>query len=191
MKILNRCVTGLYVLCGLTATLGILAAWATNGALLARYYAFLKQDAHLFKTGIGALGIVLIGVFWLVQWFDFMYHSRAISFNNPGGRVNVSLRAIEQFISSRILTQIPGVHSIRVRTALNSRGLETRIYLKLLAGTNIPETCAHIQEITKNYLQDVVGVERIASIEISVSNIIAMKNNSPEKPVDNDAHAET
>jgi len=172
MKIWSRIVGIVYILCGFCLTVGFLSLWA-NPSLMDKFFPLIQE--HISRFGIAGMIIILIGIVWLVNWFDFLYRTRAISFDNPGGRVKVSLRAIEEFITSRISTQIHGIKTLRVKTSLSARGLETFINLKLLAGINIPETCANIQEITKNYLQDVVGVERVATIEVFVSNIIAQE----------------
>ncbi|MCM8811155.1 MAG: hypothetical protein NC917_05865, partial [Candidatus Omnitrophica bacterium] len=50
--------------------------------------------------------------------------------------------------------------------------LETKVNLKIVSKLSITETCSTIQELIKRYLQDTIGIERIANIEIYVSNII-------------------
>lgn len=172
MKIWSRIVGSIYILCGFCLAAGFLSLWA-NTSFMDNLFPLIQEN--IFRFGIAGMVILLIGIVWLVNWFDFSYRTRAISFDNPGGRVKVSLRAIEEFVSSRISTQIHGIKTLRVKTSLSARGLETFINLKLLAGINIPETCANIQEITKNYLQDVVGVEHVATIEVFVSNIVAQE----------------
>jgi uncharacterized alkaline shock family protein YloU len=189
MKIWSRIVGTVYVLCGLTLALGFLLLWA-NEQLLNKCISFWQ--AHTLQVGLTGMIVVLTGIVWLVNWFDLLHRNRAISFDNPGGQVRISLRAIEEFINSRILTQIPGVKGLRVRAGLSSRGIETAINLKLLAGLNIPETCANIQEITKNYLHDMVGVERVSVIEIFVSHILVRENLEalPEKETEPTADQE-
>jgi len=183
MRTFSRVVGVLYILTGTVAAAFLLSMWASSGGFLVDFAAFASQEVNLVRLGVAGLVLLLIGIVWIVLWFDSAYRNRAVVFNNPGGRVNVSLRAIEEFVTSRILTQIPGAEGIRVKTSMTARGLETLIRLQLVAGTNVPETCAHIQEITKNYLQDVVGVERIATIDIFVANIIARDNGTtPEEP---------
>jgi len=176
MKICGRIVKTIYILCGILLVVGILFIWA-NQNFLETYNSFIKNNIN--KIGLGGTAVLIFGIIYLVNWFDFLYRNRSISFDNPGGKVRVSLSAIEEFITSRISTQNPGVENLKVVTSLSARGLETNINLQLLAGTNIPETCASIQEITKNYLQDVVGVERVAGIEIFVSNIIVKEKAKP------------
>lgn len=174
MKLLNKIVGTIFVLCGLFSVVGILLLWVKPKSVESCSQFF---TVHNLGIGLAALLIFIAGILWLVNWFDHIYRTKAIAFDNPGGKVQVSLRAIEEFVASRISVQVLGVKSIKVKSSFGSKGLETFINLKFLAGVNIPDTCAHIQEITKNYLQDVVGVERISSIEILVSRIIVGKEN--------------
>jgi uncharacterized alkaline shock family protein YloU len=178
MRIFSRIVGTFYVATGAASSLLLLFLYADDG-FHASVVVRLADRALLLRLFIAGLVLVLAGVVWVVNWFDAAYRNKAITFDNPGGKVNVSLRAIEEFVTSRILTQIAGAKGLRVRTFLSSRGLETAIRIQMMAGINVPETCAHIQEITKNYLQDVVGVERIAAIDIYVSNILARENGQP------------
>ncbi len=43
--------------------------------------------------------------------------------------------------------------------------------MKIGGGFNIPEFTSQVQELIKNYLEDVVGVERVSHIEILVTSI--------------------
>ncbi|MCM8768975.1 MAG: alkaline shock response membrane anchor protein AmaP [Candidatus Omnitrophica bacterium] len=187
MRIWNRIVASIYVLTGLFFTLSVLFLWV-NEKWLELYQSFLTR--YLFRIGLASLIVLMLGITWLVNWLDTLYHNRAITFDNPGGKVKVSLKAIEEFVSSRILNQIPGVKSLKIRAGLSPRGLETGIRLKLMAGANIPETCAHIQEVTKNYLQDVVGVERVSTIEVFVSSIIVKEVEKAEGSSQEEAEPE-
>jgi hypothetical protein len=172
MKIWSRIVGTLYIIAGVFLTFFFLTMWA------AVERGFLDSVTQYAEDNISAFGIigmvlVIIGIIWVVYWFDYMYRTKVVSFDNPGGKIKISLRAIEDYINSMLLKQMPGIRSLRVKTALSARGLETRIALKLYANLNIPEICSNIQGITKDYLQDAVGVERISNIEVFVTSIKA------------------
>ena len=168
MRIFGRVVGIIYVLCGITLVIFFLTIWA-NSELINTTEQFLNENI----TTIGgiAIGIVILGIIYIVNWFEYINKTRNVSFDNPGGKVKISLKAIEDSITALILREIEGIKSLRVKNYVSPKGLETKIYLKLLSGLNIPETCSTIQEITKNYLQDAVGVERVSNIEIIVTNI--------------------
>jgi len=168
MRIFGKVVGIIYILCGITFVIFLLSIWA-NSELINTIEGSLNENI----TTIGgiAIAIVILGVIYIVNWFEYMNKTRNVSFDNPGGKVKISLKAIEDSITALISKEIEGIKSLRVKNYVSPKGLETKIYLKLISGLNIPETCSTIQEITKNYLQDAVGVERVSNIEINVINI--------------------
>jgi len=172
MKIWSRIVGTLYIIAGVFLAFFFLTMWA------AVERGFLDSVTQYAKDNISAFGLigmvlVITGIIWVVYWFDYMHRTKVVSFDNPGGKIKISLRAIEDYINSMLMKQMPGIRSLRVKTALSARGLETKIALKLYANLNIPEICSNIQGITKDYLQDAVGVERISNIEVFVTSIKA------------------
>ncbi|MGC8976611.1 MAG: alkaline shock response membrane anchor protein AmaP [Candidatus Ratteibacteria bacterium] len=169
MKILSRIVGTIYILIGIIFVFCLLSFFS-NENLCENFFNFVKNNSY--KVGIFSIFVLITGIIWLVNWFDYIYKAKTISFDNPGGKVKISLRAIEDSITTTILRQIDGIKTIKVKTFLTPRGLETNINLKLFANLNISDVCSNIQELTKTYLQDTIGVERIANIEIYVSNLI-------------------
>ncbi len=168
MRIFGKVVGTIYVLCGIILVIFFLTIWA-NSELIHTTEQLLKENI----TTIGgiAIGIVILGVIYIVNWFEYINKTRNVSFDNPGGKVKISLKAIEDSITALISREVEGIKSLKVKNYVSPKGLETKIYLKLISGLNIPETCSTIQEITKNYLQDAVGVERVSNIEVNVTNI--------------------
>jgi len=187
MKIWNRIVSGIYTLAGICFAFFFLTAWAVKKD-------FISAAAEYVETNISMLGfagaaMVFMGIVWVVNWFDYSYKTKTVSFDNPDGKIKISLRAIENYISSMLVKQIKGIHSLRVKTSVSSKGLNTKISLKLFSQFNIPDLCTHIQEATKNYLQDAVGVERIGNIEIFISSIKS-NGQSEEEDIEEDTEAE-
>ncbi|HDN98072.1 MAG TPA: alkaline shock response membrane anchor protein AmaP [bacterium] len=178
MRVWTKIVNGIYILMGVILSISLLCFWA-KPELSKTYINFLS--ANLSKIGIISMVVVLVGILWIVNWIDNIIKMRAISFENPGGEVKISLSAIEEFITSRISTQTSGVKDVKVKTSISPKGLETFITLKLEGGLNIPDICANVQELTKSYLQNVVGVERVSSIQVYVSNIIPEESQTEEE----------
>lgn len=169
MKIWSRIVGTIYILIGIFFIFCLLSFFS-NENLCESFLSFIKNNSY--KVGIFSIVILIMGIVWIVNWFDYIYSTKAVSFDNPGGKVKISLKAIEDSITATILRQIEGIKTIKVKTIVTSKGLETKINLKLFSNLNIPDVCSNIQELAKNYLQDTIGVERISNIEIYVSNII-------------------
>ncbi len=170
MKIWSRIVGILYIIAGVFLAFFFLTVWAAGGkSCLDKTVQYINNNISAF--GIIGMVLVIIGIVWVVNWFDYVYRTKVVSFDNPGGKIKISLRAIEDYINSMLMKQMHGIRALKVKTALSARGLETKIILKLYANLNIPETCSSIQELTKDYLQDAVGVERISNIEVFVTSI--------------------
>jgi len=174
MRIWSRIVSSIYILLGIFF-LFCLLSFFSNENLCESFFSFIKGNSY--KVGIFSITILIIGIIWLVNWFDYIYKTKTVSFDNPGGKVKISLKAIEDYITATIKRQIDGIKTIKVKTIVTSKGLETKINLKLSSNLNIPEVCSNIQELAKNYLQDTIGIERISNIEIYVSNIIGTSEN--------------
>jgi uncharacterized alkaline shock family protein YloU len=168
MKIFSIILQGFYIILGF-CSIFLMAIFWVKPELIQSTLEFSQQN--ILIIGITALTIILVSILWLVYWVDFRIRTKSITLENPEGKVRISLKAIEEFIITKIVSQIRDIHAIRVRAAITSRGLETLISLKIAENYNIPELTAQIQELTKNYLQDVVGVERVSHIEIILTGI--------------------
>jgi len=178
MKIWSRIVGTIYILLGIFF-LFCLLSFFSNENLCDSFLNFIKGNTY--KVGIFSITILIMGIIWVVNWFDYIYKTKTVSFDNPGGKVKISLKAIEDYITAMIKRQINGIRTIKVKTVVTSKGLETKINLRLTPNLNIPEVCSNIQELTKNYLQDTIGIERISNIEIYVSNIVGISEKDEEK----------
>lgn len=171
MRIWSRIVGTLYIIAGTIFSFLLLTLWATGAkeGIINKITLFIHNN--ISEVGITGIVFILIGVVWVINWFDYIYRTKVIAFENPGGKIKISLRAIEDYINSMLMKQIQGIRSLKVKNAISSKGLETKIRVKLYAHLNIPEICSRIQEITKEYLQDAVGIERISNIEVFVTSI--------------------
>ncbi len=168
MRIFTRIVQTLFILVGLISVCFLAFCWV-KPEILIKAHQYI--ETNLLKCGLGGFSLVLIGIIWLVYWFDHVVRTRSISLDNPHGKVRISLKAIEEFIGTKIGAQMKNIKSMRVKASLGSHGLETSIQMKITSGYNIPEITSQIQELIKNYLQDVVGVERVSHIEIIITSI--------------------
>ncbi|HNS32452.1 MAG TPA: alkaline shock response membrane anchor protein AmaP [bacterium] len=169
MKILNIIISTIFTISGICLAFFFLTVWAAKPDLLLITAGYIEKNMLVF--GLIGTGMILMGIIWAVNWFDHIYKTKVVSFDNPNGKIKISLRAIENYINSMLIKQIKDIHSLRVKTVISSKGLNTTINLKLFSHFNIPELCTQIQEVTKNYLQDAIGIERIGNIEIFISRI--------------------
>jgi hypothetical protein len=92
MKIWSRIVGTIYILCGIFFVFCLLSFFS-NENLCEIFIDFIKSNSY--KFGIFSIVILVMGVVWIVNWFDYIYRTKAVSFDNPTGKVRVSLKAIE------------------------------------------------------------------------------------------------
>ncbi len=176
MRIWNFIVAAVYIAAGAILSFIFITVWAKTDFM--RLASPFVADNNL-AFGISGLLVILLGLIWSVNWLENRYKAQSISFDNPGGKIKVSLKAIEDYISSTLVAQVEGIRRIKVKARISSKGIETFVDLRLYAGLNIPDVCASIQEMTKNYLQDAVGLDRISSIEVFVKSIKGGGEESP------------
>lgn len=168
MRIFTRLVQTIFILMGIVCVVFLALCWVKPEFIIKISHYI---EANLLRTGITGLSLILLGIIWLVYWMDYVIRTKNISLDNPHGKVRISLKAIEEFISTKIISQMPNIKSMQVKSSIGSHGLETLMQIKITGGYNIPEFTSQIQELIKNYLEDMVGVERVSHIEIFVTSI--------------------
>ena len=126
-------------------------------------------------AGICAGGIMFMSFLLAKLIYGSRQMERTIAFENPNGRVTVSLTALEDLIK-RLIVQIPEVKEIRPHMIANRKGLEVDIKLVLRHEVNIPELTSRFQEIVRRKIEEAVGMEgkinvRVHVIKISLEDI--------------------
>lgn len=96
---------------------------------------------------------------------------KTIAFDNPSGRVSVSLPAMEDLIK-RIMSRVPEVKEVKPAISASKKGLEVNVRMVLRADVNIPEMTSKLQDVIKTKIQDTIGLEETIVVKIHVSKII-------------------
>jgi uncharacterized alkaline shock family protein YloU len=95
---------------------------------------------------------------------------RIISFDNPLGRVTISLSALEDLIRN-LAGRSPQIKEIKPNIVSGRKGLFVNIRLVLRPGVNIQQLTADLQEVIKAKIHDVIGKEERVNIRIHVVKI--------------------
>jgi len=106
-----------------------------------------------------------------------------IAFDNPVGRVSVSLMAIEDLIR-RVVGQLPEVKDARVSIVAGKKGLHVQTRLVLNGDINIPEMTSRIQKAIQHRIQDMIGLEETVAVEVAVVKIVPSADKSKRKKFD-------
>lgn len=163
---------------------GLLIALAFNlftGQYLIEFLAqiFEIQSARLAIGGVGLL-LIIASVCVAQITLGKMSKEKTIAFNNPEGRVTVSLSAIEDFIR-RLSSNMMDIKDLRSNVIAGKKGIEINARVSLWADVNIPQATSSIQAIIKNRVQEMLGIEEPILVKVHVGKIIQKEKKRPKK----------
>jgi len=132
-------------------------------------YSYTVMDARL-AIGVVALLLIIYSLVAIQVAFGNLQREKTIAFDNPNGRVTISLSAIEDFIK-RSSTRIPEVKELRADVKATKKGINILSRVIVYSDANIPDTTERIQNILKNKVQEMLGIEEPISIRVHVAKI--------------------
>ena len=110
---------------------------------------------------------------------------RTIAFENPTGRVSISLSALEDMIKRTVL-RVADVKEIKSNIRATKKGIDVVCRLVLKAEGNIPDTTSRIQDLIKSRIQEILGLEENVTVKIHISKIFSQvdkeKSSHDENP---------
>lgn len=125
------------------------------------------------RYGAMALGAFILLIHFLIyRIFSVNVHrDKIIAFDNPAGRVTVSLGALEDLIH-RLLREVPEVKDSNTRIVAAGRGVNIRTKLVLVVDVDIPGLTSRVQDMIKNKIQDIIGIDENIEVSIYVGKIL-------------------
>jgi hypothetical protein len=157
------------LLVGFTAMLVLAHAVDFNQYLDFLKFIYVDGNASMIAGFIIAATLIISLVFARII-YGRQREERLIHFNNPLGKVTISLSALEDLIR-RLVIHTPQIKEIRPNIISSKKGLDVEIRLVLRSDTNIPDLTADLQETIKRKIQDVVGAEERVNIRVHVVKI--------------------
>jgi len=143
------------------------------------------DDSLRLTTGILA-GILLLLNFMIYMFFSVNVHrDKVIAFDNPSGRVSVSLLALEE-LSKRAISRMAEIKDVRAKIVASKKGLQVKIKLILGSEVNIPDISAKLQALVTKKIQSMIGVDESINVSIFVGKILSERLKE-KKVKDNDA----
>ena len=136
---------------------------------------YVVQTNLNYRIVIGLSGVLLIIIsFSFAQLILARFQrEKTIAFHSPSGDVTIALSAIEDLIRHFVLI-IPQIRELKPDVIVNRKGnIIVNLRVVLRSEANIPELTAHLQEITKAKIQEVLGVEEQIVIRIHIAKIIS------------------
>ncbi|MBF0593791.1 MAG: alkaline shock response membrane anchor protein AmaP [Candidatus Omnitrophica bacterium] len=155
--------------------------------------AFVYNDPKAgMITGVVIVAIMVISIVLARIIYGRQEQERIITFDNPLGRVTISLSAIEDLVR-RMAVRAPQIKEIRPEVSSTKKGIKVDIRLVLRSDVNISELTADLQEMIKRRIQDVIGREervmvRVHVIKIATDIIIPGKKGMDDEEIEPPLH---
>ena len=123
---------------------------------------------------VGLVGLLVIIYSLLAAQVTLgnLQREKTIAFENPSGRVTISLSAIEDFIK-RTAAHISEIKELRPNVTANKKGIHIVSRVVIYSDANIPDATEKMQSILKSKIQEMLGIEEAINIKIHIAKIIA------------------
>jgi hypothetical protein len=195
MRILVRIAIFFYVLVitiiGLSGLLLLAHLVDLNG--YEKFLGYVYRDAKA-----GTIAGVVVAATMLISFalariiYGRQERERIITFDNPLGRVTISLSALEDLVR-RMAVRSPQIKEIRPEIASTKKGIKVDVRLVLRSDVNIADLTADLQETIRRKIQDVIGKEekvlvRVHVIKISTENIHPLKKGMHDDEIEPPLH---
>ena len=136
------------------------------------------------RTAVLAIGAAILLANLLLVLFGLLFmRDRTIETPIDGGRVSVSISAVEQSLA-RTACALPDVREVRVRVRRrsgNPGSLRIRAEYSAWEGTAVKEVTRRLQEVLRMRLQDIVGTDVPLHFDIRLVGIVLKESKKPEE----------
>lgn len=120
---------------------------------------------------LGAAGILLIVLAVLCVFSSLKREPRAKSViveNNVSGEVSITIEAVKTIIMKAV-KKVEGVKEIKAVVSSGNNGLSVYLHMMINPEYSVPEMSTKIQDIVKEYLEDIGGLQ-VDEIKILVDD---------------------
>lgn len=129
----------------------------------------LSTPSNRIIVGIAAIGLLVIAILTLISSFKFETKPISISVQKTlVGEVTITVAAIKVIILKAI-KKIEGIKEVKTSVSSNAQGLIVNLHIMIDPELSVPETTKKIQDIVKQYLEEIGGLP-VAEIRIMVDD---------------------
>ncbi|MDP8265551.1 MAG: alkaline shock response membrane anchor protein AmaP [Candidatus Aceula meridiana] len=166
----------LFYLIVILAIGGIAILFASQGISFADVNYYLGLAYHDASIRVVILGmsviIMLLSLIFAKVILGGGHKERTIAFENPSGRVSISLSALEDTVRRAVL-RVVEVKEMKPAITATKKGIEISCRLILRSEASIPDMTSRLQEIIKERIQDALGIEENVIVRIHITKIIS------------------
>ncbi len=134
-------------------------------------YIHSNLNIRLILGGSG-LTLILISISFAQVILGRFQREKTIAFSTASGEVTIALSAIEDLLKHFIYF-LPEIKELKPDVIAGKRGILVKLRVVLKSEANLPELTAHLQEMTKSKIQEVLGVEEEIITRIHIAKIIS------------------
>ena len=144
-----------------------------------------------FRLITGFAGLLLMGLSLLITQIALsrLEREKTLAFDNPDGRVTVSLTAIEDFMR-KLGSQIPEIKELKPKVSATKKAVIVDTKIILYSETSIPNITEKIQSIVKNRIQDMLGIEEPIIVRVHIHKLIDREEPKKKKHSEKDKKEE-
>jgi uncharacterized alkaline shock family protein YloU len=166
---------GVFIYAVLMLCVGLaLAAIAANIISAEQWAAALNlaKENMYSQAALAVIGgiFIIIGITAPLRIGRKLNKNRIIAFQNPEGEVTISLSAIEDYVR-KVAGTISDIKDMRSRVSAGRRGINIVCDASIYSGANIPEVTEKMQQVLKNKLSGMLGVEAKINVKMNISKI--------------------
>jgi len=167
-----------------TSLIYIIASFFTGGLLImislgSIEYLQLENAIGLIQssdnsraiTGLLGLLIILICIKTIQSSLAKVQREKTIAFEANYGQVSIGLSAVEDMIR-KLLLEFKELKEVKPQVTASKKGLQVTLKVVLSSFTNIPEFTGKIQNLVKERLQTMLGIEEEINIKVEVRKIL-------------------
>ena len=163
---------------------GIAIFFVTRTIMLQEVTFYLEKvyydDQMRLIVGLISCGLIFLSLSLARMIFGGRQKEKTIAFDNPSGRVSIALSAVEDLVR-RLMYKIPEVKEVKPHIFATKRGLEIEVRLILKADVNIPEMTSQLQDLVKNKILDIIGIEEKVTVRIHIVKIVLENGKTKSK----------
>ncbi len=134
-----------------------------------------------FMVGFVGLLLIIYSLVAVQVTLGNLQREKTIAFENPSGRVTISLSAIEDFIK-RAAAHISEIKELRPHVRANKKGIHIINRVVIYSDANIPDATEKMQSVLKNKIQEMLGIEEPINIKVHIAKIIAREAKENKVP---------
>ena len=136
------------------------------------YYYMEANQFNRWAVRLSGLLVIIISYAFAQLILGRMQREKTIAFTTASGEVTIALSAIEDLIKHAGYV-MPEIRDLSSDVIATKKGIVVNLRAALRSEANLPELTARLQEITKNKIQEVLGLEEAIIIKIHISKIVS------------------